>query len=99
MTVETLALIASYFLCSVAAEERVLVGPEIDACIVRYTEVKLQFVDGVDMSDYQALTAVERAVVNQAGYAGYVGWMAANAELVDQMKAAARQQLLEGVRL
>lgn len=93
MTAEALAIIASYFLCSVAAEDRVLDGLEIDTCTARYIEVKLNFVDGVTGTDYYSLTAKERAVANMAGYEGYVEWQAEHPDLVGQMMNEARQLL------
>ena len=93
MTAETLALISSYFLCSEAAETRLLDRAEVEACTSTYTAVKLSFLSDVDPTDYAAMTAVERAEVNQRGYAAYVSWRAANPTLVSEMEADARHQL------
>lgn len=93
MTVEALALIASYFLCSEAAEVRVLSPSEVDACTSIYTEVKLGFLPDVDLAAYQSMSAVERADVNRRGYAAYVTWRAENVDLVAEMEASARDQL------
>lgn len=93
MTAETLALIASYFLCSVAAEERLLTGSEVEICMARYMEVKLNFVDDVDEAEYYSLSATERAAVNMKGYDGYVNWRTENPALVEQMMGDAKQQL------
>ena len=93
MTAETLALIASYFLCGEAAETRLLDRAEIETCTSTYTAVKLSFLPDVDPADYAAMTAAERAEVNQRGYAAYVAWRAANPTLVSEMEADARHQL------
>ncbi len=93
MTAEALALIASYFLCSEAAEVRVLDRSEVEACTTIYTEVKLGFLPDVNMAAYQSMNAVERAEVNQRGYAAYVLWRAENPDLVAEMEARAREQL------
>ena len=96
MNPETLALIAYYFLCSEAADVRVLDRTEIETCTTIYTEVKLGFLPDVDMAAYQSMSAVERADVNQRGYAAYVAWRSDNAALVEEMEANARDQLFSG---
>ena len=93
MTAEALALIASYFLCSEAAEVRVLSPSEVEACTSIYTEVKLGFLPDVDLAAYQSMSAVERAEVNRRGYAAYVTWQAENADLVAELEASAKDQL------
>jgi hypothetical protein len=93
MTNEVLALIASYFLCSEAAEVRVLSSSEIDTCTQIYTEVKLTFVEGMDLGSFSKLPVRERALINNQGYAGYVAWRVQNPELVAQMEETARNQL------
>ena len=96
MTNESLALIASYFLCSEAAETLLLDRAEVETCTSTYTAVKLSFLPDVDATDYAAMTAVERAEVNQRGYVAYVAyvaWRAANPTLVSEMEAEARHQL------
>ena len=93
MTAEALALIASYFLCSEAAEVRVLSRSEVDACSSIYTEVKLGFLPDVDLAAYQSMSAAERADVNRRGYAAYVVWRTENADLVAEMENDARDQL------
>ena len=93
MTAEALALIASYFLCSEAAEVRVLSRAEVDTCTSIYTEVKLGFLPDIDLAEYQSMSATARAEVNQRGYAAYVEWRAENVDLVSEMEANAREQL------
>lgn len=88
MTPETLALIASYFLCSEAAEVRVLSPSEAEACIATYQNVKLSFLN-IGIDEFELMSATERAVVNQRGYAAYVVWRSANQDLVNQMEADA----------
>lgn len=93
MTAEALALIAAYFLCSEAAEVRVLPADEAAECVQIYTDVKLSFVEDVDRDDYDALSASERVEVNRKGYAGYVAWRAENPALVDQLEQDAQDQI------
>lgn len=93
MTAETLALIAAYFLCSEAAEIRVLPPTEAAACVDTYTDVKLSFVDGLDRDDYHALSASERAELNRMGYAAYRAWRAENPALVEQLERDAHDQI------
>ncbi len=95
MTAETLALIAAYFLCSEAAEVRVLPADEAAACMSIYTDVKLSFVDGVDGDGYESLSTTERTEVNRIGYAGYVAWRAQNQALVEQMERDAHEQIAD----
>jgi hypothetical protein len=93
MTAEALALIASYFLCSEAAEVRVLDRAKVEACATIYTEVKLGFLTDIEMVEYQSMNAVERADANRRGYTAYVAWRVENADLVAEMEAEARIQL------
>lgn len=93
MTAETLALIAAYFLCSEAAEVRVLPPAEAAACVDIYTDVKLSFVDGVDRDEYDALSTSERTEVNRRGYAGYIAWRDENSTLVVQLERDAQDQI------
>lgn len=93
MTAETLALIATCFLCSEAAEVRILDKSEAETCMAAYTEMKLSFVSDVNVTAFTAMTTVERAQVNRRGYAAYVAWTSRNPELVQKTKAKARAQL------
>ena len=90
MTLETLALIAAYLMCSEAAEIRVLDRTEIDRCMSIYTQVKLSFVPDFRGDDYNSATAPERAALNQQGYAGFLEWRASNPDLVQEMEADAK---------
>lgn len=95
MTPEALALIATYLMCSEAAEVRVLDRTEIETCTTIYMDVKLGFVPEVSADEYNQMSAVERANVNQQGYAGYVAWRTSNPDLVAEMEADARRRLVE----
>ncbi len=90
MTPETLAIITAYFVCSTAAEERVLTRTEVETCSVLYMDTKLSFLPDVDPAAYAAMTTEERAETNRRGYAAYVAWKAANPALVAEMEAKAR---------
>lgn len=93
MTLEALALIVAYLMCSEAAETRLLDRSEIETCTSLYMEVKLGFVPDVGVEEYESMSAAERAEINQQGYAGYVAWRASNPELVTEMEAEAQRQL------
>ena len=93
MTPETLALIASYFLCSEAAEVRVLSHAEVETCTATYRQVKLSFVE-LRTEEFEAMSATERAEVNRQGYAAYVDWRATHPELVAQMEAEAKASVM-----
>ena len=95
MSAEILALISSYFLCSGAAEQRLLDRSEVEACTGIYIQVKLSFLPDIDLTDYQEMTVKERADTNRAGYAAYLAWRAANADLVQSMENDVRRQLAE----
>lgn len=90
MTTETLALIATYLMCSEAAEIRVLNASEIEGCTSVYMQVKLSFVPNIQIDDYQRATSTQRASLNQQGYAGYLAWRVSNPDLVQDMEANAR---------
>ncbi|WP_299735363.1 hypothetical protein [uncultured Roseobacter sp.] len=90
MTPETLALIASYLMCSEAAEVRVLDSSEIEHCTSIYTEVKLGFVPEVSLDEYQIMSAAQRAEVNQRGYAGFLAWRSSNAGPVTELDVDAK---------
>ncbi len=90
MTSATLALIASYFMCSEASEVRVLDYSEMERCTSTYLQVKLSFVPDFHVDDYYSATAAERAALNQHGYAGFLAWRASNPDLVQEMEADAK---------
>lgn len=90
MTLETLAIITAYFVCSAAAEERVLTRTEVETCSALYMDTKLSFLPDVDLAAYAAMTTEGRAETNRRGYAAYVAWRAANPALVAEMEAKAR---------
>ncbi|MEO1140273.1 MAG: hypothetical protein AAFW87_12540 [Pseudomonadota bacterium] len=90
MTHETLALIATYLMCSEAAEVRMLDRSEIQRCTSIYMQVKLSFVPEFHIEDYHSATATERATLNQHGYAGFLAWRASNPGLVQEMEADAK---------
>ncbi|AUR00792.1 hypothetical protein [Phaeobacter inhibens] len=93
MTPETLALITAYFICSATAEDRILARPEVETCTALYMETKLSFLPDVDSAAYAAMSAEQRAKVNQRGYAAYVAWRASNPALVAELEAKARSAI------
>ncbi|MBO9406180.1 hypothetical protein J7399_01975 [Shimia sp. R9_1] len=90
MTPETLALITAYFVCSVAAEERVLTRTEVETCSALYVDTKLSFLPDVDAAAFAAMTTEQRAKTNRRGYVAYLAWRAANPALVEEIEAKAR---------
>lgn len=90
MTPETIAIITAYFVCSAAAEERVLTRTEVETCSALYMDTKLSFLPEVDAAAFAAMTTEQRAETNRKGYAAYVAWKAANPALVADMEAKAR---------
>lgn len=90
MTPETLALITAYFVCSAAAEERVLTRTEVETCSALYMDTKLSFLPDVDATAFAAMTTEQRAETNRRGYAAYVAWKAANPALVAEIEAKGR---------
>ena len=93
MSPDILALIASYFLCSEAAEVRVLDRSETATCTALYMDMKLAFVPEVDLVEFNNLSVQDRARVNRQAYAGYLDWRSENPTLVQQMETEARSLL------
>lgn len=94
MTPEILTLIATFFVCSEAADQRMLTHAELTFCNQTFEEVKASFVPGVEVEDYPAMSPAERREANDVGYAGYQQWRADNAALVETMEREARAVLL-----
>ncbi|MEO0486894.1 MAG: hypothetical protein AAF092_13400 [Pseudomonadota bacterium] len=93
MTPEVLTLIATFFVCSEAADQRMLTHAELTFCNQTFEEVKASFVPGVEVEDYPAMSPAERREANDMGYAGYLQWRADNTTLVETMEAEARDVL------
>lgn len=90
MTSQILTLVASYFLCSAAAEDQVLPKHKIDECNAIYTQLKLSFTDIGSVDEFMALMKEDRARINQQGYSGYLTWLEENPELVASLRDEAR---------
>ncbi len=84
-----LPLLTVYYLCDQAAAIRGLSSHEVTTCMQNYEQLKLEFID----EDPARLGSVERAAQVRQGYAGFKAWEAANADLVVQMRAEARETL------
>lgn len=90
MTSELLALIAIHFACTETAIHRPLTEDEVHGCAAVYQEVKLAFVPGVSVTDYQGLNLRERMAVSKAGFLAFLAWREDNPETVRHLVAVAR---------
>jgi hypothetical protein len=60
--------------CSVEAERRVLAPDEAAACSTAYMKVKLSFVPGIGLDEFERLPPREKAAVNLLAYDRYLDW-------------------------
>ncbi len=89
MTTDILALVASYFLCSAAAERQMLSEDQSAQCSAILSELKQSFAeiqkDGTDRQN--------RAMIVGRGDDGYRSWLAENPQLAARLRAEAHTQL------
>ncbi|MYM55331.1 hypothetical protein [Thalassovita mangrovi] len=89
MTTDILALVASYFLCSAAAERQMLSEDQSAQCSAILSELKQSFAelqqDGADRQNH--------AMIVGQGDDGYHSWLAENPQLAARLRAEARTQL------
>ena len=64
--------------CAQEAARRVLGFDEARVCATAYMRVKLAFVPGLELDDFERLPPEDRAAINRLAYARYVAWRAAN---------------------
>lgn len=76
--------------CSEIALHRLLTFEEARQCGRAFQRVKLSFVPGLDLAQYEALSAADRATVNLTGYRRYVDWSESNSGRIDTLRDAAR---------
>lgn len=89
MNVELVSLVLVHFLCNAQAEiARVSMG-DVMYCSENFEAVKASLHPRVTPETFRRLDARERARASVEGYAHYKDWLAANPELVAQLKAAA----------
>ena len=67
-----------YLRCSQEAMQRLLDHDEAEACALAYTKVKLSFLPGVSLDDFNRLAPREKAAMNLVAYERYVRWSARN---------------------
>ncbi len=86
---ELLRLLAVYYLCDAAAAVRPLSAAEVAGCIEVYGRVKSQF----SAPEGAAPGSPDSVARNAAAYAAFKAWEAANPDLVEDMRRAARAQV------
>ena len=74
--------------CASRARTRLLDLDEASACARAFMRIKLAFVPGIGLDDYDRLPPREKAAVNLAGYRRYVEWRAGNAAGLDALAKA-----------
>ena len=84
-----LTLLGLYYLCDQAAAHRGLAPGEVARCMAHYEALKLEFIPEEPARPGSA----ERAAQIRRGYAGFKQWEAANAALVADLRAQARDRL------
>ena len=71
--------------CSETARMHVLSLEEAANCLRTYMRIKLSFVPGVNLDDFESLSPSERAAVNLVGYRRYMEWRSRNAAAVEAL--------------
>ena len=89
------AVFVEYLACSETAAIRVMSEEEAAPCILLYTQVKLTFVEDVDLDTFMQMPPEERHAVNMQGYAGYVEWRSSNGDLFETLSREARGRIAE----
>ena len=78
-----------YFLkCSELANTQLLSFDEAKDCSGAFMRIKLFFVPGVGLDDFEGLSAHEKAAVDMVGYRRYVEWHAKNTAVVEALSVA-----------
>lgn len=77
-----------YFDCSEVASLRLLSFDEADVCSRVFMRIKLSFVPGVGLNDYDSLPPREKSAVNIVGYKLYLDWLSKNPVEVEFLKNA-----------
>ncbi|MEY8117802.1 hypothetical protein AB9F26_05955 [Falsihalocynthiibacter sp. BN13B15] len=87
-----------YYRCSLLSESNVLTVSEVQFCMTHYMNVKLSFVDEMDISKFDQLPTKEKAIVNSRSYQSFKQWEFANPLIVNQSKENSEQlKLLLGL--
>lgn len=74
-----------FFECSQLAKMQLLNFDEAKSCTRAYMKIKLSFVPGVGLDDFDGLSPQEKAAVNVFGYRHYMEWRLQNAARVDAL--------------
>jgi hypothetical protein len=77
-----------YFDCSKVATMRLLSLDEATGCARVFMRIKLSFVPGVGLNDFDRLPLQEKAAVNLVGYRRYVEWLSENSGEVEDLRNA-----------
>lgn len=78
-----------YFLeCSELAKMHLLSFDEAESCTRAYMKIKLSFVPGVGLDNFDGLSPQEKAAINVVGYRRYMEWRLQNAARVDALTTA-----------
>lgn len=77
-----------YFDCSKVAATRLLSFEEATGCARTFMRIKLSFVPGVGLDDFDRLPPREKAAVNLVGYRRYMDWVSENAAEVEALRNA-----------
>lgn len=91
LTAEFMNLVAAFFLCNAEAEIRVLSAQKAHQCLGYQTAIKVELMEDVSLDDYAVMTTAERAAFGRRGYEAYLGWKAANPDLVRKLESEARK--------
>lgn len=76
----------NYYRCFRRAEVKVLNNTDVVFCSRQYILVKLSFIEGVDLMDFDALPSLDRAKVNTEAYRLFKQWEGQNVEMVELLK-------------
>ena len=77
-----------YFDCSKVAATRLLSFEEATGCARTFMRIKLSFVPGVGLDDFDRLPPREKAAVNLVGYRRYMDWVSENSAEVEALRNA-----------
>lgn len=75
-------MLAEYLTCSSKAAAQVLNQSEVIACMQAYLAVKLSFISGVELGNYQGLPPEKRGEINRRAFKAYRKWKGENPNFV-----------------
>ena len=77
-----------HFDCSRTATVRLLRLDEATGCARAFMRIKLAFVPGVGLDDYERLPPRQKAAVNLVGYRRYLAWRSENSADLEALRQA-----------